>query len=152
VRRVFAEHRRTGKLRVPPLTQGVARKRDEWAEVFRRAPIGVLVLGFMLLLIGGGLILGGALFVFSGRPSAWPVWIILFGAGPLAIYLALQFISGQGWAWTTVIAMLVLVLISSGVRAIRAEVLPVVPFAEILVSLAVLAYLARPRVRQAFGR
>jgi hypothetical protein len=126
--------------------------RDEWAQVFRSAPIGVLVLGFMLLLVGAGLMLGGAVFFISGQATSWPVWLVLFGAGPLAMYVALQFVSGQAWAWVTVVSMLVLVLASSLVRAVGAEVLPVVPLSEMLASLAVLAYLLRPRVRQVFSR
>jgi hypothetical protein len=121
-----------------------------WAEVFRHAPIGVLVLGFLLLLVGAGLILGGAVFVISGRARSWPVWIVLLGAGPLAIYVALHFLTGRGWAWLTVVAMLVLLALTAALRAAASPVFPLAPLSEILVSVASLAYLFRPRVRQAF--
>jgi hypothetical protein len=125
---------------------------EEWAEVFREAPIGVLVLGFLLLLVGAGLILGGAVFAISGGARSWPVWVFLFGAGPLAIHLALHFVYRRGWAWAAVVVMLVLTAVTSAFRAAVAEVFPVVPLVEIGVSLAVIAYLLRPRVRAAFGR
>jgi hypothetical protein len=127
-------------------------QRDEWGEVFRTAPIGVLVLGFLLLVVGAGLILGGAIFAFSGGPRSWPIWVVLFGAGPLAIYLALQFVSGRGWAWVAVVAMLLMSAAASALRVFDAAVFPLAPLAEILLSLAAVAYLMRPRVRQSFDR
>lgn len=123
-----------------------------WAEIFREAPIGVLVLGFLLLLVGGGLILGGAFFALTGGARSWPVWAALFGAGPLAIHLALHFMHRSGWAWSTVVGMLTLTVVTSALRAVLADVFPVVPLLEIALSLAVLAYLVRPRVRRVFGR
>gem|GEM_PF-5518590 len=126
--------------------------RETWGDVFREAPIGVLVLGFLLLLVGGGLIVGGAVFAFAGFGRSWPVWLVLFGAGPLAIYLAVQFVSRRGWAWSTVVAMLALTAVTSTYRAFVADVFPVAPIAEVVVSLAVIAYLVRPRVRAAFSR
>jgi hypothetical protein len=127
-------------------------QREEWSEVFRNAPIGVLVLGFLLLVLGAGLILGGAVFAFSGGPRSWPIWVVLFGAGPLAIYVALEFVSGRSWAWLAVVAMLVMSAAASGVRVFDAAVFPIAPLAEIALSLAAVAYLMRPHVRQAFGR
>lgn len=127
--------------------------RDGWSDVFRQAPIGVLVLGFLLLLVGAGLILGGAVFVVSGRARSWPVWVGLLAAGPLAVHVALHFLWGRGWAWLAVVAMLALLGASAAVRVVAGgEGLPVVPLAELAVTLAALAYLIRPRVRQVFGR
>jgi hypothetical protein len=131
----------------PPL-----RARDEWAEVFRTAPIGVLVIGFLLLVIGLGFLLGGTVYVVSGRGAGWPIWLMLFGAGPLVIYVAVHFVSRQGWAWITIVAMLFLILLSAALRAATASVFPVMPLAEILLCAAAIAYLLRPRVRGAFGR
>jgi len=128
------------------------RGRGEWAEVFGRAPIGVLVLGFLLLLVGAGLILGGAFFALTGEARAWPVWAVMFGTGPLAIYLALQFVGGRGWAWIAVCAMLVMTAVTSAFRTWSTEAFPVVPLVEIVISLTVLAYLARPSVRRSFDR
>jgi hypothetical protein len=127
-------------------------QREEWGEVFRTAPIGVLVLGFLLLVVGAGLILGGAIFAFSGGARSWPIWVVLFGAGPLAIYLALQFVSGRGWAWVAVVAMLLMSAAASALRAFDAAVFPLAPVAEVLLSLAAVAYLMRPHVRQSFDR
>jgi hypothetical protein len=134
----------------PVLGRRTMPARDEWAEVFRQTPIGVLVVGFLLLLVGAGLMLGGIIFLVSGRASAWPVWLVLFGAGPLAIYLALHFVWRRRWAWTTVVAMLMLALFTATVRALRAEVIPVAPISEIVVAGATLMYLLRTRVRQTF--
>jgi hypothetical protein len=148
VRRVRA-HRRSARLTMPAER---TRLRDEWGDIFRNAPIGVLVIGFLLLLVGVGFILGGTMFAVSGRGRGWPVWLVLFGVGPLVIYVALHFVSGRGWAWLTIVVVLLLMLLSAAVRLFTAVVFPVVPLAEIVVSGAIMAYLLRPRVRSVFGR
>jgi hypothetical protein len=125
---------------------------EAWADVFREAPIGVLVLGFLLLVVGGGLIVGGAVFALAGGARSWPVWVVLFGAGPLAIYLALNFVYRRSWAWSAVIAMLVLTALTSTYRAFSADVFPAVPILEIVISLGTITYLVRPHVRRAFDR
>ena len=56
------------------------------------------------------------------------------------------------WAWSTMIVLLVLLLISSCARAWVTPEIPTVAIFEILIELATLGYLVTPSVRRAFGR
>ncbi|CAN5725909.1 hypothetical protein BH23GEM3_BH23GEM3_08380 [soil metagenome] len=123
-----------------------------WPELFGRAPIGVLVLGSILFLVGAGLIVGGAVFAIRQGLENWPVWGGLMLAGPVVVYAALHFIACTRWTWLAVVLMLAMIAGTAAVRAVRAEEVPIAPAAEILVSLGSLVYLNRPRVRQVFGR
>lgn len=119
-------------------------------SAFARAPTGVLVIGTLLLLFGAGLIFTAVVLLISGRPVGWLLWSGLLASGPLAMYLALSFIHGRRWAWVTVTAILILLLVSATVRALASPEIPIAPFGEILVSLGCLAYLARAHVRRGF--
>jgi hypothetical protein len=122
------------------------------ASVFATAPIGVLVIGALLLFLGAGLIIGGVVLLLSGRPGGWPAWLGLLASGPLAIYLSLHFVDGDRWAWITVVALLLLILGSGVARAIAGGGPPIASLVEVVVSLGCLAYLFRARVRGGFTR
>ncbi len=125
---------------------------EGWGEVFRRAPIGVLVLSGLLLLAGAGFIFGGVFFALSGTGANWLVWMFLLGVGPLFVYLALHFVLLHHWAWLAVVALIILLALSALVRTVTAEAAPVAPLFELVVGLATLAYLNRTHVRKRFAR
>lgn len=120
-------------------------------EVFRRAPIGVLVLAGLLFFVGAGLILSGVFFALSGTGRSWLAWLVMLAVGPLFLYVALQFVLLQHWAWLVIVLLVVLLLLSSVVRSLTAATLPVSPLTEIVVELLTLAYLMRRHVRRVFA-
>jgi hypothetical protein len=121
-------------------------------EVFRRAPIGVLVLGGLLFFVGAGFILSGVFFALSGTAGSWLTWLLMLAVGPLFLYVALQFVLLRRRAWLVIVLLVGLLLLSSLLRSFTAPALPVSPLAEIVVELLTLAYLVRPRVRAEFAR
>ena len=123
-----------------------------WESWLRRAPLGVLVLSTMLGLVGSGFLLGGAYLALARRDVGWAVWTGALAAGPLIVYVAVRLLSLAAWTWSTIILLLVLLLLSSGVRLAVTPGIPTVPIVEILVELGALVYMARPSVRRAFGR
>ena len=123
----------------------------DWPDVFRKAPIGVLVLGALLFFLGAGLLLAGTFFLLAGRGGSWLTWATL-AAGPLAVYVALSFVLLRKRAWMVVTAVLVLLATSALLRLFWTPGVPVSPAAEMIAAVAMLLYLRRPRVREAFGR
>lgn len=117
-----------------------------------RAPLGVLVLGMVLALLGAGFMAGGAYLGLTRADAGWPMWLGALVIGPLILYVGVRVIGLAPWAWTTLLLLTVLLLASSCVRAIVTPTFPVVPLAEIAVELLVIGYLASPRVRNAFRR
>ncbi len=122
-----------------------------WTEIFRRAPIGVLVLGALLFFVGAGFILAGVFFLLLGTVGIPFGGVIMLLVGPLFLYVALQLVLLQRWAWLAIVALLALLLVSSLIRAFTAEEIPIAPLFEVVVQLGTLAYLTRPRVRGAFA-
>lgn len=118
----------------------------------RRAPLGVLVLGLLLLFLGAGLIVAPTYLLLAGTEGRHLGWAAMAASGCLTLYLSAAVLSMRRWAWTAIIALLVLMLASSVVRAALADEPPVAPVAEILLELLALGYLARRPVRDAFRR
>lgn len=123
-----------------------------WERWLRRAPLGVLVLSTLLGLIGGGFLLGGTYLALARPHVGWGVWLGALAIGPLALYVAVRLLSLAAWTWLTMVLLLSLLLVSSGVRAVITPGTPTVPLFEIAVEVAALGYLLSPRVRRAFGR
>jgi hypothetical protein len=120
-------------------------------SVFASAPIGVLVIGVLLLLLGAGLVVGGVVLLLAGGPGPSLAWLAVLAAGPLAIYLSLHFVYGRRWAWTAVVSLLVFILASGVARAAVADGVTLMPLLEAAVSLGCLAYLFRAHVRRGFA-
>lgn len=129
------------------------RERAEiWEQWLRRAPLGVLVLSTILGLLGSGFVLGG-LYVGVMRPDVgWRLWLGALAIGPLTLYVGVRLLSLAAWTWSTMLLLLVLLLISSCIRAAITPGTPTVPLFEIALELVALAYLASPGIRRAFGR
>lgn len=118
----------------------------------RRVPLGVLVLGVLLLFLGAGLIVGAAYLLLTGAERRHLGWVTMAASGGVALYLSTAVLRTRRWAWTTILALLVLMLASSVARAVLSAAPPVAPLAEIVLELLGLAYLARRPVRDAFRR
>lgn len=124
-----------------------------WEQQIRRAPLGVLVLSMVLGLLGAGIMVAGIYLGLSRPGAGWGVWLGAVAAGPLILFVALRLLSLASWTWATLVMLLVLLLISSCIRAVMTPgLLPAVPTVEIALELVALAYLASPSVRGAFGR
>lgn len=123
----------------------------DWARVFRRAPIGVLVIAALLFFVGAGFVIGAVVFALSGGGGGWVAWLSLLGAGPLLVYVALSFVLLRPRSWYIIVTLLGLLLLSSLARAVAAAEPPISPLFEVVVELSSIVYLTRPRVRRAFA-
>jgi hypothetical protein len=121
-----------------------------WAALIRGAPLGVLILCALLFLLGAGLVLGGFFLAIARENPGWVPWTMSLAIGPTALYLALHLLRRTPWAWSATVGLLGLLLASSAIRAVSSPGLA--PAAELAVEAALLLYLARRPVRQAFGR
>lgn len=124
-----------------------------WEQQIREAPLGVLVLSMVLGLLGAGIMIAGVYLGLSRPGAGWGVWLGAVAAGPLILFVGLRLLSLAPWTWATLVMLLVLLLISSCIRAVMTPgIIPAVPAVEIALELLALLYLATPAVRRAFGR
>ena len=124
----------------------------KWGRRFRGAPIGVLVIATLLFFAGGGLTIAGVFYLLGGEQGSALLWLVMLPVGPLMVYVALLLVSLHPRAWTVVIALLVLMMLSSVARVLLADAPPYAPLGEVVVEALTLLYLLRPRVRRLFGR
>lgn len=117
-----------------------------------RLPLGITLIAALLAILGIGSI-GAATYVLltTGNANVWLVGTAV-AAGPAILYLSFHLLRLAPWTWRTLTVVLVLLAISSIVRLAVTPGLAVAPVGEILVELAGLFYLTRPRVRKLFGR
>lgn len=120
-------------------------------ELFRGAPLGVLILCAILFFLGAGLVLGGFYLALARRDAGWMPWVVALVVGPTALYLALHLLRLTSWAWLTAVALVALLGASSLLRALGSPDSPVAPLVELGVEAVCLLYLLRPSVRRAFG-
>lgn len=123
-----------------------------WQRWLGRAPLGVLVLGMVLALLGAGFMAAGAYLGLTRPAAGWPIWLGAVLIGPLILYVRLRVIALAPWAWLTMLVLTLLLLASSSVRAAVTPSIPIAPLGEILLELGVIGYLLTPRVRAAFRR
>lgn len=123
-----------------------------WQRWLARAPLGVLVLGMVLTLLGAGFLAGGVYLGLTRADAGWATWLGALVIGPLILFVGVRVIGLAPWTWTTMLLLAVLLLASSCVRAIVTPTFPVVPLVEIALELLVIGYLATPRVRAVFRR
>lgn len=123
-----------------------------WESWLRSAPTGVVVLSTLLGLVGSGLALSGLYLALARRDVGWAVWGAALVVGPLVVFVAVRLLSLAAWTWSTMILLLVLLLISSGIRLVVTPGVALVPIVEMLVEAGAIAYLARRGVRDAFRR
>lgn len=123
-----------------------------WQALIRSAPLGVLVLSALLFFLGAGLVLAGVYFGIARGDTGWVPWTMALAVGPTALYLALHLLRRTGWAWTALVALFALLLVSSAVRAVSAPGLAVSSAVELALEGLILLYLTRRPVRGAFGR
>jgi hypothetical protein len=118
----------------------------------RSAPFGVLVLAAALGFVGVGFILSGIYLAFTSAGMRWPGWVMLLIAAPVSLYVAFHLVHRTRWTWSVMITSLVLLLISSVLRALFSSGIPTAALSEIALELLFLYYLTKPRIRAAFGR
>jgi|GEM_PF-6086895 len=128
------------------------RTRRRWAASIPEAPVGVLVLAAFLFFVAGGSLLGGIYLIFTSAEIGWAGWSMLLIAAPVTLYMAIHLIRLTYWAWSVIMIALVLLLISSLLRAIFTPGIPTAALAEIALELLFLFYLSRPHIRRAFSR
>jgi hypothetical protein len=118
----------------------------------RRAPLGVLAIGFALLLLGSGFVLGGLYLALTRGGEGWMPWLAAIAIGPLLLYFSIHVLRLSRWAWLVLVGLGALLLASALIRFLQAGPHPFAPLTEIAIEAAVLGYLTRPRIRRAFGR
>jgi hypothetical protein len=114
--------------------------------------VGVLAIGFALLLLGSGFVLGGLYLALARGGGGWMPWLAILAIGPLLLYISSHVLRLSRWAWLVLVGLGGLLLTSALVRLLLAGPHPLAPLTEIAVEAAVLGYLSRPRIRRAFGR
>jgi hypothetical protein len=124
---------------------------ERWGEVFRRAPFGILLVSALLALLGTGFVAGGLYLTLIGRGLGWWALSAALVLGPLVLYVALHLVRLSHWAWLALCALLCLLLASSILRLLATPPPAVSPLGEIVVEVATLLYLFRPRIRRAYG-
>ena len=120
----------------------------EWA---RSAPAGVLAISGVLALTGTGLVLGAVYLAVMGSVGWMPV-VAGVVAGPLTVYVAVHLLRGTRWAWSTLLMVLLLLVISSIGRVLAARGIAAIPVVELAVETIAIVYLTRPSVRGTFRR
>jgi hypothetical protein len=114
--------------------------------------VGVLAIGFALLLLGSGFVLGGLYLELSRGGGGWMPWLAILAVGPLLLYISSHVLRLSRWAWLALVGLGGLLLASALVRLLLAGPHPLAPLTEMAVEAGVLGYLTRPRIRRAFGR
>jgi hypothetical protein len=114
--------------------------------------VGVLAIGFALLLLGSGFVLGGLYLALARGGGGWMPWLAILAIGPLLLYISAHVLQLSRWAWLVLVGLSALLIASALVRLLLAGPHPLAPLTEIAVEAAVLGYLSRPRIRRAFGR
>lgn len=122
-----------------------------WGEMVREVPAGVLVVAAILAFIGVGTLIGGLYLIVVEAALEWAGWAMLLLAAPVSLYMAVQLVRRRRWAWRTIVFLLVLLLISSVLRAFVTPGVPAVAFLEIGIEVLLLLYLNRPHVRRAYA-
>jgi hypothetical protein len=118
----------------------------------QNAPFGVLVLAAALSFVGVGFIIGGIYLAFTSAGMRWPGWVMLLVAAPISLYVAFHLVRRTRWAWSAMVTALVLLLISSVLRALFSPGIPIAALSEIALEILFLYYLSRQRIRAAFDR
>ncbi|CAN5768699.1 hypothetical protein BH23GEM6_BH23GEM6_06470 [soil metagenome] len=126
--------------------------RRRWASSVPSAPVGVLVLAAFLFFVASGSIVGGLYLIFTAAELGWAGWSMLLVAAPVTLYMAIHLMRLTYWAWSAIVIALVLLLISSLLRAIFSPGIPIAALGEIALESLFLFYLSRPRIRNAFRR
>lgn len=115
-----------------------------------RLPLGISLIAALLAMLGLASIGAGTyVLIATERGNPWLVASAL-AAGPAILYLAYQLFRLAPWTWRTLIAVLVLLLLSSIIRLVVTPGLQVAPLSEIVIEIGSLFYLTRPRVRGRF--
>lgn len=127
-------------------------EKHSWTRAIRNAPIGVLALAALLCFVAAGSILGGIYQIASAAEMGWAGWLMLLVAAPVTLYMAIHLIRRTPWAWSAMVMALLLLLLSSILRALFSPGVPLAAFGEIALELLCLGYLSRERIRAAFRR
>ncbi len=122
-----------------------------WTRSVRSAPFGVLVLAAALGFVGVGFILAGIYLAFTSGGMHWPGWVMLLVAAPISLYVAFHLVRRTRWVWSAMVTALVLLLISSVLRALFSPGIPIAALSEIALEILFLYYMTRQRIRVAFG-
>lgn len=118
----------------------------------RRAPLGIVVVATLLLILGVGLVAGGAyLLLYDPTATAWAALSALV-LGPATLYLTYHLVQLAPWTWLALVILIALLTLSTFIRGIVSPGIPIPAVIELLFEAGVLAYLTREPVRRAFGR
>jgi hypothetical protein len=117
----------------------------------RRAPLGVLLISAMLVIGGvGSLVAGGYLLLREGSLSTWAgaTSIVI---GPAILYFAYELVRLARWTWLALAVLLVLLFLSSIVRAIVSPGVPTAALLEVVLEIVAAAYISRRTIRTTYG-
>lgn len=121
------------------------------SAAIRSTPLGILLVAALFAMIGLGTIVAGFyLMIERGSLTLWAS-IVALVIGPTILYMTYHMVRRSHWAWTALVCLVGLLLVSSVVRLVVSPS-PVSPIGEIVVELLLLFYLTRPKMRANFGR
>lgn len=117
-----------------------------------RLPLGISLIAALLAMLGLGSIGAGTYVLIATEPgNPWLVATAL-AAGPAILYLSYQLFRLAHWTWRTLIAVLILLLLSSIMRVAVTPGIGTAPLAEIVIEIVALFYLTRPSIRGRFNQ
>lgn len=117
----------------------------------RKRPIGVTVVAVLVLLSALGTIVFSIPALGLGPPLSTAQIVLNLVFAAILLYIAYGLFTLKPWAWITTIVLEVLNGIFAILAIAGAPAAPV-PWIQLVIAIAVVAYLTRPRVREAFGR
>lgn len=123
----------------------------EIATKARGAPLGILMIAALLGIAGAGSVMAGGYLALTGSASAAPSAAFAILVGIAVLYFVINLLTLARWAWLALLALTVLLLVSSVVRLFLMPGAAVVLLAEIGVEFVVAYYLTRDRIRGRFG-
>lgn len=130
---------------------GTAPSRASLSTRLRSAPLGILLIATLLVIMAGGSVVGGVyLLADQGSVSWWAAAMGLMG-GPAILYLTWHILRLDRWTWIALLVFTGLMAVSSVVRLLVSDALPIAPAGELLVEAIIAVYLTRPGVRSRFG-
>ncbi len=116
----------------------------------RDAPLGILLIAALLGIGGAGAVMAGGYLALTGGGAALPSAGIAIIVGVAVLYLVSNLLTLARWTWVALIALVVLLLVSSVARLFLLPDALGVLLAEIALEIVIGYYLTRERIRTRF--